>query len=776
LETIHLQVKRTSYVNADNGYVVLKGESRGRATTAVGYLPEALDGSRLQGTEFELTGRWEVSRFGRQFAFSAARLTTNQLFYFLAKVVKGLGEKLARRLLDHYGEEQLVAILEKHPEKLLEFKGIKEKKLKQITTSWKKQKNLRELSGFLLPHGITPNLVIRIYNAFGDEAAERVRANPYVLTEIRGIGFKTADEIARRLGVEFASIHRVEAAVLHLLLEAGDQEGHTYLPPETLLSRLHELLDSGEQALNDQVFSEVIEGLRKRSKLVVEDDRVALKAFWYMEEFLANFFRSRSDERFSPIAGPDAVARFLADQEERLKIKLAPEQRRIIEQGGGGRRRLYALSGYAGTGKSTTARSLLHFLARNFCERKEIACCAFTGMAAARIRKLTGFAAHTIHSLLKYQGDNKFAYNRDHPLPYKVILLDEAGMVNTQIFYRLAQAIPEETLFILVGDPAQLPPIGAGNVFADILDQPWLARTSLTRIFRQDEDSVLVHFANLIRQGEIPPDYNRTWKDFIFVREDIPNYFQLKKELPEKELREVRSACNERIRGLILELAAKAVARLKFPTWDFQVLTPVRRGPLGTEILNQELQKVFNPAGQNEFSRFGTSFRIDDKVVHLQNRDMECAPYQPGTSPRHYAGWHRQRIFNGFVGIIREIDPDNELFYVVYPGPLVVRYNFDHARDIIDLAYCLTVHKAQGSQYKYVAIPLSNSHFMMLNNKWFYTAITRAEKKVYLVGQEFAFKRGCTNRETTRRHTFLAADHPPGLKPQTQPSTPTQGA
>jgi len=757
LETIHLQVKRTSYVNADNGYVVLKGESRGRMLTAVGYLPEALDGSRLQGTEFELKGRWEVSRFGRQFAFSAARLTTNQLFYFLAKVVKGLGEKLARRLLDHYGEEELVEILENRPEELLHFKGIKEKKLKQITTSWKKQKNLRELSGFLLPHGITPNLVIRIYNAFGDEAASRVRNNPYVLTEIRGIGFKTADEIARRLGVEFASPHRIEAAVLHLLLEAGDQEGHTYLPPETLLSQLHELLDSEEQQLESREFIEAIERLREKNKLIVEKERVALKAFWYMEEFLAGFFKNRSAERFSPIAGPRAVAAFLANQEQRLKIILAPEQRRIIEQVGLGRRRLYALAGYAGTGKSTTARSLLHFLAKNFCERREIACCAFTGMAAARIRKLTGFPAYTIHSLLKYQGDNKFAYNRENPLPYKVVLLDEAGMVNTQIFYRLAQAISEDTLFILVGDPAQLPPIGAGNVFADILDQPWLARTTLTRIFRQDEDSVLVHFANLIRKGEVPPDYNRTWKDFIYVREDIPNYFQLKKELPEKELREVRNACNERIRKLILELAAKAVARLKFPTWDFQVLTPVRRGPLGTEILNQELQKVFNPESRVEFSRFGTSFRVDDKVVHLQNRDMECAPYQAASSPGSYSSWHRQRIFNGFVGIIREIDPDNELFYVVYPGPLVVRYNFDHARDIVDLAYCLTVHKAQGSQYKYVAIPLSNSHFMMLNNKWFYTAITRAEKKVYLVGQEFAFKRGCTNLETTQRFTFLAA-------------------
>ncbi len=775
-ETIPIQVRRTSYLNSDNGYVILKGESRGRPVTAVGYLAEALDGGRLAGTEFELTGRWEMSRYGRQFVFYSARLTTNRLFYFLARVVKGLGEKLAGRLLEHYGESRLLEILEESPEELLQFKGIKEKKLKQITSSWQKQKNLRRLSELLLPHGITPNLVVRIHNAFGDAAAAKIHDNPYILTEVRGIGFKTADEIARKLGVEFASAYRVEAAIRHLLLEAGDREGHTWLPPEMLFERLGELLEhreeesgeSGEsgEEIDTGLITGVINRLAERGQLHLEPPeagrpgRVALKAFHYMESFLAGFFRSRSDERFAPLAAPATVRSFLAGQEERLKLTLAPEQRRIIELVGGGRRRLYALSGYAGTGKSTVARSLLHFLARHFCERREIACCAFTGMAAARLRKLTGFNAATIHSLLKYQGSNQFAHNRENPLPYKVVLLDEAGMVNTQIFYRLALAIPEECLFILVGDPAQLPPIGAGNVFADLLGQPWLAAVTLTRIFRQDEDSVLVHFANYIRRGEIPPDYERTWKDFVYIREDIPNYFQLKRELPEKELREVRSACNERIRELILELAAKAAGRLKFPTWDFQVLTPVRRGPLGTEVLNQQLQQIFNPQSRAEFTRFGTTFRVEDKVVHLQNRDMECSPYRPAVNPRHNPDWHRQRIFNGFVGIIKEIDPDSELFYVVYPGPMVVRYTFDQARDIIDLAYCLTVHKAQGSQYKFVAIPLSNSHFMMLNNKWFYTAITRAEKRVYLVGQQFAFKRGCTNRETTRRFTFLAPERP----------------
>ena len=757
METINLKVKRVSYINAENGYVVLKGESGRRLVTAVGTLPEALNGGKLQGLEFKFSGAWEMSKFGRQFAFSSAQIITNETFYFLAKVVKGLGDKLAQRLLEHYGEKEQTRILENDPEKLLEFKGIKEKKLSQIKTSWEKQKNLRSLSEFLLPHGITPNLLIRIFNALGDEAVKKIRLNPYSLTEIRGIGFKTADDIARKLGLNFLSHHRIEAAILHLLLEAGDQDGHTYVIPDTLYVQLSELLDNEEEQVDPTAFEKVVRKMQEEEKIVIDKEhRIALKAFHYMESFLETFFRKRSQERLQPIMKSDKVNNFIDQQQQKLGFTLAPQQRQIINLIGTGKRRIYALSGYAGTGKSTIAKAILNLLAENFCDRKLITCCAFTGMAAARVRKLSGFQAYTIHSLLKYKGENRFEFNREKPLPYKVILLDEAGMVNTQIFYRLALAVSDETIFILVGDPAQLPPIGAGNVFADILGKPYLGHISLTQIFRQSEDSVLVHFANIIRTGEMPPDYEQSYQDFIFMREDIPNYFQLKKELPEKELREIRGMCNERIRKLILELATKAVKRLKFPTWDFQVLTPVRRGPLGTEVLNHQLQNVFNPNSPCQTERFGTIFKVDDKVVHLQNKDMECARYQTGAQPSLTGGWRRQRIFNGFVGIIKEIDLKNELFYVIYPGPLVVRYNFDHIRDIIDLAYCLTVHKAQGSQYKYVAIPLSNSHFMMLNNKWFYTAITRAEKKVYLIGQEFALKRGCTNVDTTIRNTFLA--------------------
>jgi len=441
-----------------------------------------------------------------------------------------------------------------------------------------------------------------------------------------------------------------------------------------------------------------------------------------------------------------------------MKFNFSNEQRDIILRIALGQNRVYGLAGYAGTGKSTVSKAILDFLAENFCKRDEIVCCAFTGMASVRIKKLTGYPSFTIHTLLKYSGDNKFEYNKDNPLPQKVVLLDEASMVNLPIFYRLCQAVGKDTIFIMVGDPAQLPPIGAGNVFGDILEKPFMEKTVLKTIFRQSQDSVLVHFANIIRQGEVPDAYEANYLDFAFLSQDIPGYFSLKKQLPEEEMKKLRDDNNEKIRDRLIAIATDMFVQLAYPTWDFQVLVPMRKGILGAESLNPLLQNVFNRNGANEVDMSGIRIRERDKVVHLQNKDMETTEYTPSifkNTDMDKVYFQRQRIFNGSVGIVMKIDQEDEKFYVLYPGNTIVRYEFDHIKDLIDLAYCLTVHKAQGSQYKYVAIPLSNSQFMMLNNKWFYTAITRAEKKVILIGQDYAFKRACTNMDAMQRLTYL---------------------
>ncbi len=776
METIQFKIERVTYVNQETGYVVLSGNLKNRKITAVGTIPEVTTGVNLAGTEYQLQGRWQRNKYGYQFVFAQATLLTNRLFYFLAKVVKGLGEATSRRLIAQYGETNLIEILENNPEQLLEFKGIKEKKLARIKASWEKQKQIRELATYLLPYGITPNLIVRIHNHFAQQAIRKIKENPYLLTEVRGIGFKTADEVATRVGIPFDSAFRIQAAATHLLLEAGENDGHTYLPYPDLLARLRELLDSEERRLPAATITAALEQMQRDEKLLLDGSRDAvslldydgretarpeklracLPAYKFMEDRLRSILEDKSGDRFPPVAPAAEIEHFLARAEKRLRLNLAPEQREIITAVGSGRRRLYALSGFAGTGKSTIAKAILELLREFFCREDEIVCCAFTGMASARIRRLTGFPAYTIHTLLQYRGENNFTYNADNRLPYRVVLLDEAGMVNLQLFYRLVQALDDETLLIMVGDPAQLPPIGAGNVFGDLLGKPFLRHVSLTRIYRQDEKSVLTYFANFIRAGNVPPDYRESsYRDFAFISQDIDNYFQLRQSLSPGEMRQVREKNNEKICARLLDLARQAVSELQHPSWDFQVLTPLRKGILGTEALNISLQKIFNPDGRHPVSRYGALFQEGDKVVHLQNKDMDTAPYTPSLLQQPRITFQTRRIFNGSVGIIKKIDLENEEFFVLYPDYIVVRYDFDHIRDLIDLAYCLTVHKSQGSQYKYVAIPLSNSHYIMLNNRWFYTAITRAEQKAYIIGQQYAFTRACTNVETARRFTFL---------------------
>jgi len=763
MDSIKLKIERVTFVNSDNGYVVLKGLTKNyRETTAVGFLSDAISTVNLVGTEYEFYGTWETSKYGHQFIFQRARLVTNQLFYFLAKIVKGLGEKLSRELINHYGEKTLIEILEHTPEKLTEFKGIKEKKIIKIKQSWEKQKNVRALSEYLLPYGITPNLLIRIHNYFGENALSKIKENPYSLVDIRGIGFKTADEIAVKLGTEFNSIFRIQSAINHVLLEEGENKGHTYLPMQMLYEQLEELLNIDPQKISMQVVHKAIENMYDLGNIYAERDnngikKIALAAYKYMEDEIYSFFKNRSNNAlYDPISTNVDVENFICEEEKKQQLKFSVEQKEIIKLIGTNKSRVYALSGYAGTGKSTISKAILEFLGKNFCDKADIACCAFTGMAAVRIRKLTNYPSSTIHTLLRYKGNNQFEYGNENKLPQKVILLDEASMVNLNLFYRLIQAVGEDTLFIMVGDHAQLPPIGSGNVFDDVIKKEMFPRVSLTTIYRQDEKSVLVHFANIIRTGEVPQQYKCEYRDFTFISQDIPYYFKLKEKLPEEKIKQLKDENNEKIRDKILEFAMRSLKNLKNPYWDFQVLSPMKRGILGTENMNICLQEIFNKNETDLVCKFGVNFKKRDKVVHLKNKDMEVTNYFPGVLKKEDIPYFKQRIFNGNVGMIMGIDHENENFFVLYPGNILVKYNFDHIKDLIDLAYCLTVHKAQGSEYKVVAIPMSNSHFIMLNNKWFYTALTRAEKKVFLVGQEYAFERACTNTSSLERFTFLA--------------------
>ncbi len=758
------RVERVRFRSPETGFAVLKIKpARGAPFVAVGHVAEVVNSSGLDGVEFQFNGNWTMTRYGRQFQFSNCKLLGSELLFFLSKVVKGLGPKMAQALIDQWGEKKLVHILDHEPEKLLQVKGIKEKRLALIMRSWQKHKNLRQLAEYLGGKGqITPNLLVRIYNHFGDDALETVRNDVYSLTEVRGVGFKTADKIAVSLGLAPDSPARIRAAIRHVLVEAAENDGHSWLMPEQLIETVREVLSTDDHS-PDEALINGVKGQMILEGTVVQGPagEIGLSAYRYMEDWLREFFLSRSKECKRSVIPGEKVERFLSEYEESIGIELAPEQREIISRIARQPRMIFSLAGYAGTGKTTICRAILDLLTRYFVQdREDVVCCAFTGMASSRIRKTTGYEAVTIHSLLKYRGENKFEHGPDNPLPHRVVLLDEASMVSLPLFYRLARALRAGTLLILVGDPAQLPPIGAGNVFGDALSQGLVPAVHLTRIFRQSEESVLALFANEIRQGRVPDGVERTdWSDFRYDKVEKHNIYALKKNSTERELKMYREENNEAILDHILGLARSHVKRLSHPVWEFQVLTPMRVGQLGTEILNTRLQEILNVSKGARLTRAGITIREGDKVVHLQNRDMPVMGWSEfAARGKQFESEEFRRVFNGNVGLVSKIDHEAEQFCVVYPERIVVAYDFDFLGDIVELAYALTVHKAQGSQYRVVVIPLTNSHFIMLNNKWFYTAVTRAEEMVYLVGQGYALKRACTNIQGVRRQTWLSID------------------
>ncbi len=762
-------VERVTYSNPQNGFAILKVKpKRGGRFTVKGYIPEIINNASVIGAEIEFEGNWQMSKYGRQFDFGKYKILGSELLFFLSKVVKGVGEKLASQLIDTYGEEELVEILDNRPEELLKVKGIKEKRLAIILKSWQKHRFLKELASYLgETSGITPNLLIRIYNYFGDSSLSIVKENPYRLTEVRGIGFKTADKIALNLGIEFDSPYRIRAAINHVLIEAAEQEGHCYLLKDTLVSGLKELLIREGSEIQDKRIEGVLKKMILEGELTLgPNNEVGLSAYKYMEDWLKEFFIKRAQETKRTILKREDVLNFIKNYEDKFGVEFSKEQQEIILRIATEPLLVFGLAGYAGTGKTTVCRAILDLITSYYASKEEIVCCAFTGMASSRLRKATGYDALTIHSLLKYKGENVFEHGPENPLPYKVVLLDEASMVNLSLFYRLAKALRPSTLFILVGDPAQLPPIGAGNVFSDVINTGLLPSVHLKKIFRQREDSRLTIFANEIRQGKVPEGIDQKgWIDFSYERVERHNIFALKKKKKEAELKKFREENNEAIKKRIFALAKLYKKKLNHPVWEFQVLTPMRIGQLGTEILNFGLQKILNDDATGPVvKRGGIELREGDKVVHLQNKDMEIMSWSDFIKKgKVFKSSGFQRIFNGNVGLVVKIDMELEQFYVVYPERIVVSYDFDYLGDIVELAYALTVHKAQGSQYRIVVIPLSNSHFIMLNNKWFYTAITRAEEKAYVVGQDFALKRACKNIEGVKRLTWLGLYSSPNL-------------
>ena len=705
------------------------------------------DVSVLKGSAITLKGYWqEHKKYGRSFKFESIKVNQNELFFFLNKIIKGFTKKLSAELIEHFGAEELVNILDNDIEKLLEFKGIKEKRLKKIQDSWKKFRSMRELGEFLTPYNVSPALLTTIATAMRhvDKPCTKIKENPYILTSINSIGFKRADELALKMGVQKEDEYRISSAMDYVLLNYCQQQGNSCVSKEILFSELNELLEfSDKEYLYEAAL---VERVAQQSIVLMKNSRVSPSRLYDAEKFLSDDFKARAKREGEGFVKD--LDEFLADDD----LKLGEQQKEAVEMINSGVSLLF-LVGYAGTGKSTTSRAILNLLNTRY-DSKEIITCALSGIASQRIADTTGYESATIQSLLvRYEDRDEF--------PFSVVLIDEASMINSSLFAKVVSKISNKAILIIVGDDAQLPPIGAGNVLSDVLTLNLAPIVKLTKIYRQNEEQALTLIANDIRQG-IVPNYRGEYEDFEFMDVSIENYYAIKNSVSSDELHRVRE---DNSRTIITEIIYKVVnsiekARYRLKNKEikeylnyFQVITPMKGGTLGTTNLNSVLQEYFNPNPKKCVKKGSLEFRLMDKVVHIKNENMNS---WSGDGFKESEEATQRRIFNGMVGLLFKIDEVEEQVYVFYPNEdVVVVYEYDELKTYLMLSYALTIHKVQGMEYDMVVIPMSFSHYIMHNTKLIYTAITRAKHKCVIIGEGTAFESACRKFESTRRDTVL---------------------
>jgi|TARA_R110002033_G_scaffold802_12_gene7894 exodeoxyribonuclease V alpha subunit len=742
-------LKKVLFSNKDTGFciAVLDNDQKICGT----YFDTDIE--KIVGENIVLTGNWVThKKYGIQFAFDTLELKEQELYFFLTKIVKGIGRKVALELLEKYSEEELVEVLNNKPEELLNFKGIREKKLTTIKSSWQKFKHLRELGSFLSKFGVTSNLITKIYSEFSEveNLIEVIKENPYVLIRIKGIGFKRADEIAKALGIDERSDFRIMACLNYTLREYCDNNGNSSIDKYHLFRLLDEALRfQNEEMLYENAIAkmELDEDIYK-----TKENRYAPSMLYFAEKRVLEFFKARENDMYLKKIVSN-ITEYLDKKEKTLGFTLSPEQRKAVELINEGHKTLF-LIGYAGTGKSTSSRAILELL-QEINSYDDIIAIALSGIASQRIADTTGYNSSTIQSLFVKHKENEH-------FPYKVILLDEASMVNSVMFYQIISKIGQDTIFIIVGDDGQLPAIGAGNILSDSIKYELAPICKLTKIYRQNENQAIAVIANEIRQGNVP-EYNGNYEDFKFMDVSISNYYASKNSLGQGEFLNLRGQNSEMILSMILNISSAYIKEfyklikgkdISKALILFQIITPMKGGMLGAENLNIQLQKVFNSSREESKQTKLYEYKLSDKVIHIKNENMRAQTmqmYRTGSSD-----YLERRVFNGQLGLIIKLDFDESKCIVLYPNDdMVVFYDFDDLDSLLSLAYCLTIHKTQGMEYDNALIPMSFSHYIMHNTKLLYTAITRAKSMCYIVGEEDAFKGACKRIETTKRESVI---------------------
>lgn len=702
--------------------------------------------SHLLGTAITLTGEWENHpNYGKTFNAQSLVVNQNELFFFLNRVVKGFTKKLTADLIEKYSQEGFIAMLENDPNQLLQLKGMSATRVERLTQSWKQFRSLRLLGEFLAPFGVTPTLLRLIATGLKEvkNPIETIKNNPYGLMRLRGIGFKKADEIAIAMNLSPHDPRRIQAAMEYALSEYCDSEGNSCIDKATLFAKLSTLIPLSESTWYEMAL---LDRLHEGSIVVLPSGKLALDRIYEAELFLRDTLKHWATKKDKPLT--EDLETFLTDH----VLSLGEQQRHALQRINQGHK-LLLLVGYAGTGKSTTAKALLDLLHTRH-PKETIMTCALSGIAAQRIKERSGYESSTLQSLL-------VRFEAYDTLPYTVLLIDEASMINSALFARLLAKMDDETTLIIVGDDAQLPPIGAGDPLRDFMALDPTSTITLTHIYRQRSDQAISIIANEIRQG-ILPEYDHIYDDFTFTAIDLPNRYHLKQTLSSSEFDEAIRSHTDQLLASIAQTTLHYLPvsrdhlqhkRIKEYLNHFQVISPMRGNALGVDNLNKVLQHYFNPNPKKRFHSHKGEFRLLDKVVHIRNENMlTLTPqgFKDNDEPT------QRRIVNGMCGLLFQLDEDEEVASVYFPNEeLIVLYPYDTVFELLQLSYALSVHKVQGMEYENVLLVMSFAHLIMLNTKLLYTAITRAKKQCIIIGESGAFERGCRRLETTKRHTVM---------------------
>ena len=709
MDRLRCVVERVTYQNETNGYSVIKCRAKGYADliTVVGSMPEVHVGSVLT-----LSGEWTVNpKFGRQFTVSGFEETLPATVYGIEKylgsgLVKGIGPKFAARIVRAFGADTL-NVIEEDPDALLRVPGIGKLRVERIKKSWDEQKEIKNIMLFLQGHDVSTTHATKIYKTYGSDSIRVVKENPYRLADdIWGIGFRTADTIAEKLGVEKETAVRLRSGLLYTLNRLSD-EGHCYARRDQLLKTGAELL-SVEESVLPPVLDEMVRQDDVKTELIDGEDSapgetaVYLPPFWFAETGTAK----RLKQIFSSPASVKVKPQGLEERIRRVTgLNYDPAQMDAIRCAAGSK--ILILTGGPGTGKTTTTLGILTAFRQ---AGAKILLAAPTGRAAKRLSETTGMEARTIHRLLEFKPPEGCQKNEQNPLEGDVLILDECSMIDIMLMYSLLKAVPDSMTLIFVGDVDQLPSVGAGNVLRDLIDAGVFPVVRLTKIFRQAAASRIITNAHRINRGRMPDLSNGKQSDFFFLEEEDPE-----------------TAAQEIVR-LVKERLPRA-----YGTRDIQVLTPMQRGAVGAANLNQVLQAALN-ADAAGLRRGGTDYRLHDKVMQIRNN-------------------YDKEVFNGDIGTVCRVNTEDRELTVSFDGREVL-YDVTELDELV-LAYAATVHKSQGSEYPIVVMPVLMTHYVMLQRNLVYTGVTRAKKLMVMIGSTKALALAVRNVTVTRRNTML---------------------